>query len=260
MLPSGDWLKYVPVPGLSQVWNVLGTDTEDETDACVSYAAIDSLETQLFQQTGMRIQFSRRFMAYVSGTTTAGNTIANVLNALRAHGPVLESSWPQDDSMTFAEFYQAPTSTQLDALNAEGARWKQVLNLQAPTYGIPASELGSYLQKAPVIAFIPAVNPDHAVEVLSLTQMFNSEPASSNPLTEFIQPFTVANGNSFHQIIIETTMNPNVETMNYNGTIGVFVPVSTPAEIPTLNAIFGTTLVVAADGSIQTQKIVVDKT
>ena len=260
MLPSGDWLKYVPVPGLSQVWNVLGTDTEDETDACVSYAAIDSLETQLFQQTGMRIQFSRRFMAWVSKTTKEGNSVVNVFNAFLKYGPVLETSWPQDDSMTWDEFYADPTPEQLVALYAEGQQWLKILNPQPPQYSIPPSELAAYLQKAPVIAFIPQVSPDHAVEVVNLTTMFNSEPASSNPLTEFIQPFSVSQGNSFHQIIIETTMNPNVETMNYSGTVGVFVPVSTPAEVPTLNAIFGTTLVVAADGSIQTQKTVVDKT
>jgi hypothetical protein len=257
--PSADWLEYIPVPGLPQVWKVLNSDTVLQSDACVSYSTVDSIETQFFQQTGIRVQFSRRWLAFISGTTLQGNTITNVFNALAKYGPVLETSWPQNNAMTWDAYYAAPTQAQLAALTAEGAQWKKVLNFQAPKYGIMPSELTSYLQKAPVIAFIPAVNPDHAVEVVNLTTMFNSEPASSNPLTEFIQPFSVAQGNSFHQIIIETTMNPNVETMNYNGTIGVFVPVSTPAEIPTLNAIFGTTLVAAADGSIATSKTVVDK-
>jgi hypothetical protein len=258
-LASGDWLPYVPVPGLSQVWNVLNSNQVLQTDGCVSYSTIDSVITQVRQQLGIQIEFSRRFMAWVSKTTTVGNSVVNVFNAFLKYGPVLETSWPQNDSMTWDEFYADPTPEQLAALYAEGQQWLKVLNPQLPQYDIPPSELTSYLQKAPVIAFIPSVNPDHAVEVVNLTTMFNSEPASSNPLTEYIQPFSVSQGNSFHQIIIEASMNTFVETMDYNGTIGIFVPVSSPSQLPLLNSIFNINLVAAPDGSIATSKTVVDK-
>jgi hypothetical protein len=48
--------------------------------------------------------------------------------------------------------------------------------------------------------------------------------------------------------------------MNYNGTVGIFVPVSSPDQLALLNSIFNISLVVAPDGTIQTQKVVVDKT
>lgn len=206
LLQSADWKPYVPVPGLSQVWNVLNSSAVDETDACVSYATVDSIETQLYQQLGVRVQFSRRWLAYISGTTLQGNTITNVFKAVAKYGLVLETSWPQDDSMTFAEFYAAPNPQQLAALEAEGQRWLKVLNPRPPVYNVGAVNLSLALRTAPVIAFVPQVNPDHAVEVINATTMFNSEPGSSNPLTEFIQPFTTAN--SYHQLTIQANPFP----------------------------------------------------
>lgn len=257
MLQSADWLPFIPVPGLPQVWNVLNSNAVDETDACVSYATVDSIETQLFQQLGVRVQFSRRFLAYISGTTLKGNTITNVLEAVKNHGLVLEASWPQDDSMTFAEYYAAPTTQQLAALLAEGQQWLKVLNPKPPVYSIGAVNLSLALRTAPVIAFVPQANPDHAVEVVNVATEFNSEPSSSNPLTEFIQPFTTAS--SYHQLTIQASMNTYVETMLYNGTVGLFVPISEPSQIPLLNSLFNVSLAVAPDGTIATQKTVVDK-
>lgn len=259
MLESANWLPYVPVPGLAQIWEVLNTDTVDETDACVSYSTIDSIETQLYQQTGIRVQFSRRWLAFISGTTLKGNNIVSVFDALMKWGPVLESSWPQSNAETWDLFYAAPTAAQLAALTAEGAQWKKILNFQTPEYGILAASVPAALQRAPLIGFIPAVNPDHAIEVVNLTTMFNSEPDSSNPLTEFTQPLSISNVSSFHQIIIEANMNTFVETMNYNGTVGIFIPLTSPEEIPFINQAFNVNLVVAPDGSIATQKTVVDK-
>jgi hypothetical protein len=57
----------------------------------------------------------------------------------------------------------------------------------------------------------------------------------------------------------EISMNTYVQTMNYNGTVGVFVPVSDPAQLVVLNNLFNVNLAANADGTIPTEKSVVDK-
>lgn len=75
----------------------------------------------------------------------------------------------------------------------------------------------------------------------------------------FINDIYFNAGGVFEAVAItvkEITMNV---TMNYNGTVGVFVPVSKPEEIEVLNSVFGVNLVVQPDKSIPTDKTVVDK-
>lgn len=59
-------------------------------------------------------------------------------------------------------------------------------------------------------------------------------------------------------IVLKDDMNTFVETMNYQGTVGIFVPVSDPSQIPLLSNLFNVPLVVAPDGSIATSKTVKD--
>lgn len=54
------------------------------------------------------------------------------------------------------------------------------------------------------------------------------------------------------------TMNSYVQTINYNGTIGIFVPVSDPSQLVVLNNLFNVELKAEADGTIKTQKTVKD--
>lgn len=266
MLSTGDWLPFIP-PGLSQVWNVLNSNAVDETDACTNYSAIDSIETQEYQQTGQRIQYSRRWSALMAGTNANGNYIGvppasdrgqiGAFPAIQKYGLVLESSWPQDNSMTFEKFYAPPTAEQQAALLAEGQAWLRS-HAVSTRYGIPSTQVLAALQVAPLCAFIPQANPDHCVCVVNPKTMFDSEPHSSDPKTEFIA--TLPSVSSFHQITLSTnSMNMNVKTMNYNGEVGVFVPVSTPAELGTLNSIFNVNLQATSDGSIPTQLNVIDK-
>jgi hypothetical protein len=108
--PSGNWIASEP-PGEWQ------RDMKSlfESDACVSFGADDSLETQCdldiragrlpqtfvtwlknngyFNPDGT-LNFSDRFTAKMSGTTQNGNSLPAVWASIKANGLVPESAWP----------------------------------------------------------------------------------------------------------------------------------------------------------------------
>ena len=110
---SADWSEYQS-PGKWQ----RDMRTLFETDACVSFSALDDLQTwgnfhlrnSLWDATHMawlaekgyldetgHLSFSPRFVAKVSATTmVTGNTLPNVWNAIRKYGLVPESAWPSN--------------------------------------------------------------------------------------------------------------------------------------------------------------------
>lgn len=114
-LVSGDWRPYLP-PGEWQKDMPVGIDGF-ETDACVSFSANDFLETlgdwyiknniapftpenvQWLKDNGYfnpdgTLNFSDRFTAKISGTTTNGNSLPAVWDSIHKNGLVPESAWP----------------------------------------------------------------------------------------------------------------------------------------------------------------------
>ena len=84
---SGDWTSYLP-PGEWQRIN------NKETMACVSFSALNILETLYYFYTGERRNFSDRFTAYMSGTMKRGNYLWKVGDSIRRDGLVDEKDWP----------------------------------------------------------------------------------------------------------------------------------------------------------------------
>lgn len=73
---------------------------------CVTRSAWDVIETLIYIKFGIRLNFSDRFTAKMSGTTREGNNFYDVAESIRArHGGVDESVYP-DTNVSFAEYYK----------------------------------------------------------------------------------------------------------------------------------------------------------
>lgn len=117
-----DWTPYLPVyePQIG---------TYVATQACVTFSALNCIETQLKQQ-GIDINFSDRFTAKMSGTTMTGNTLQNVLDSFRKNGWLLEEDYPFDKSregrINWDEFYKEIPQELKDKAkkNKDNANWQ----------------------------------------------------------------------------------------------------------------------------------------
>jgi hypothetical protein len=104
---SGDWTEYLP-PGEWQRIN------NKETMACVSFSALNVLETLYYFHTGERRNFSDRFTACMSGTMRRGNYLWKVGDSIRKDGIVDEEDWAVPDDMSWDSYYQTPPIKVID--------------------------------------------------------------------------------------------------------------------------------------------------
>jgi hypothetical protein len=196
-----NWPQFLP-SGLPQY-------LKEDTDACTSYATVDSIETQILAMTGQRVQFSRRRLAQKSKTSpTQGNSEQNVF-PVAAQGLVLESSWPQRSDMTDAEFYATPTPEEEATLMAEEAEFCKHWNVTF-NFFVPFTKISV----APLIARVNVTFTFHFIEVLSKDLYYDSEynnghigviPASTYPVVV-----------EYHQIVIKR--KDSMILVNNNGT------------------------------------------
>ena len=93
---SGDWTDYLPERELQ--------NKGFETFACVTFSALNCLETLVIFKYDIPLNLSDRFTAKMSGTTNKGNSGYNVANSIRHDGFVDEPEYPFGGK-TFAEFY-----------------------------------------------------------------------------------------------------------------------------------------------------------
>lgn len=94
-----DWRPFLPT---LEVQNAGGYDRM----ACVTYSALNCLETVAFRKFGVRLNLADRFTAKMSGTTREGNNFSDVAESIRKlHGVVPEESWP-DTPAGWEEYYK----------------------------------------------------------------------------------------------------------------------------------------------------------
>lgn len=84
---DGQWDSYIP--SYEPQRNVYF-----DTMACVSFSALNCIETLLYRKYGEQTNFSDRALAKMSGTTTEGNSLWNVAETIRKKGFLYESDWP----------------------------------------------------------------------------------------------------------------------------------------------------------------------
>lgn len=174
-----DWRKYVPA---NQGQKLLGVTVNGgngfETDACVSFSAEQSMATYLnflISVNGLapaaldflkksdyivdgKVALSPRFLAKVSGTTSHGNSLPNVMDAARKFGMVPDSLWSMPEAQIKADPANAWGIYYADIPQSVLDLGKGFLKHFTPQYdwvaytGVPAShaELSRALVTAPI--------------------------------------------------------------------------------------------------------------
>lgn len=112
---DGQWDNFMPVEELQ-----LGTYFD--TFACVTFSALNCIETLFERKFGVPANFSDRFTAKKSGTTRNGNSLVAVASSIRHDGLVDENSWPfargRDEKVTWEEYYkEIPESVVAEGLS-----------------------------------------------------------------------------------------------------------------------------------------------
>lgn len=133
VLPSCDWRPFLPT-NVTQLMKASNGNSYGDSNACVSFAAGQSVEAQLnFQIKDKLISadnlawlkvngyidgngsvlLSKRFIAKMSGTTPAiGNSLPNVWASIRHDGAVPEALWPMPttafDAIVATNNFQGP--------------------------------------------------------------------------------------------------------------------------------------------------------
>lgn len=116
---DGDWTKWFPIGERQKRARV-------EPMACVTFATLNSVEIQIKRLIDLgiidtepikdwldennEINFSDRFLAFISGTTENGNSLNNPPEALRKLGCPPENIWPHSDDFTWSTYYKVPST------------------------------------------------------------------------------------------------------------------------------------------------------
>ena len=158
--PSGVW---IPPSEEKQSSNYA------DSMACVTFSALNCIETQYEFFTGQDINFSDRFIANISGTTPQGNSIQNVLDAIRHYGLVLEKDYPTPKNFTWNDYYTSIPPEVFDK-----AILKPVNGISPISYEFGSTDYTKDLKQAPLQMVVLKDNPYHAVEMINLTEEFDS--------------------------------------------------------------------------------------
>lgn len=153
--PSGDWTPFLPL-GEWQRNHIF------DTMACVTYSALNCIETIYYFKTGKRINFSDRFTATMSGTTPNGNYLWKVGDSIRKDGLIEEVTWPTVDNFDWATYYTSPT---IEIIN----RAKEFLDEWTINYefiDFSKESLLKHLKQSPIQVVIPG----HAVMLFTSTE------------------------------------------------------------------------------------------
>lgn len=102
VIQDGQWDLWLPI---AEDQNLSGL----EPMCCTTMAITNVVETLITQKFGEIDVYSKRFLAYISGTTQYGNDPHTVAEALREKGDVNESDYPYTTLIdTWVKFYAIP--------------------------------------------------------------------------------------------------------------------------------------------------------
>lgn len=83
-----------------------------EPEACTSFGTLNAVEMMARKQYNDHSLWSKRYLAYISGTTHQGNSPFTVKETLKHQGTVTENLWPYTKSdNTWASFYEQPPAS-----------------------------------------------------------------------------------------------------------------------------------------------------
>jgi len=141
---SGDWTEYLP-PG---EWQRI---KDKETMACVSFSALNIIETLYYFYTGERRNFSDRFTACMSGTTRRGNYLWKVGDSIRRDGLVNEEDWPVPEDMSWESYYETPPIEVID----KGKEFLKDWTINYEIIKFTRKSLMHHLKQSPIQVVIP---------------------------------------------------------------------------------------------------------
>lgn len=120
-----------------------------DTMGCVSFSALNCIETTLKAQYGLERNFSDRFTAKMSGTTKNGNYFAYVADSIRTQGAVPEDIWPFPRKQVSPAFTWDDYYTDIpDEIRAEGLKWLEEWKIEWEW--VPMRLIDEYLKYGPI--------------------------------------------------------------------------------------------------------------
>lgn len=151
---------------------------------------------------GVNVQFSERFLAKMSGTTSQGNTLQNVVAALMEYGLVLDTDWPEPVNFTLAEYYAPIPQEIINKGKATLAKYLEVSGFEL------VSNLSVALQDAPCIVFTPKGVPTHARCVLGQNLVFDTfqQESDTTSLGPYLETMPVS-VHAFYQLKLSLNKN-----------------------------------------------------
>lgn len=152
-LKTGNWRPFLP-PGERQFNGTI------DTMACVTFSALNSIETQEKFLTGKQPNYSDRWIAKMSGTTHEGNYLYKVADAIRKYGLVLEEDYSFVSGMTWDEYYTDIPEAKMNELLAKGKAWLDEWSALSEFLTVSKDSFLRHLKHAPIQVTIPG----HAIE------------------------------------------------------------------------------------------------
>src|SRR3990167_59139 len=102
LVPDGQWDNYLPTEEFQNIQGI-------ETSACATFHTLNPVEILIKRLYNKDENFSDRFLAWNSGTSTQGNSPHTVSEYLRKGGVPYQMQWPNFDNVdSFEEFYKTP--------------------------------------------------------------------------------------------------------------------------------------------------------
>lgn len=167
--PSGDYELWLP-PGEWQA------NDNGDSMSCVSFGALNVIETEEKRQTGKQINYSDRWIAKMSETTRQGNYLWKVLDTIRKYGLVKEESYPSPAKYTWDEYHAEIPEPLLSKLKTEGQEWLKKWEVQYEWVDITPASIAKHLKHSPLIVVIPGHLVQNWRIITSVKDIFDSYP------------------------------------------------------------------------------------
>lgn len=148
LVPDGNWEAWLP-PGEWQRIDAL------DVMACVTFSALNVLETLYYFKTGVRRNFADRYTARMSGTTPQGNWLWKVGDSIRKDGLAEEADWPTPLNPTWETYYETPP---MEVIN-KAKDFLKIWEVKYEFVDFTRESLIYHLKQSP----IQVVFPNHAV-------------------------------------------------------------------------------------------------
>ena len=176
--PSGDWTPYLPL----EEWQRFESF---DTMACVSFSALNVVETFYYFKTGQRKNFSDRFTAKMSNTTPSGNYLYKVADSIRKDGLVDESDYPTPTQFNWENYYsEIPIE-----LKDKGKKFLDEWQVNYEFIDVTRGSLLHHLKQSPIQVVIPG----HAImNFFTNDDVYKYFDQYAPFIKERIEPFTSA--------------------------------------------------------------------